>query len=453
MKEIEYKGIWWLAGNEENYISGILKFNSDEGAHLELIGQLSGYDNLEADIILGKTPNGTNITLFRCFEINKTFSSNGFPTTIVFANVVFEGVHFNSEKDIKFNEISCHYSNLDEWAWMNAMDINMLPGGELEIKYKLPEKLSVDVSEEYTIEIYPKTQTPRLSIVQKEANITQKIYVKVINKRLNSFDELMDKLYHVQHFISLGIGEPIAVMDVFGETEINKDEFNGQVLYPKVIMYFCTKEPSKAYKTILPPHMLFNLRLIKDEFDAILKRWFDKEEVLKPVFNLYFGTLYNSDMYLEQKFSNLIQAIESYHRRTRINTEIEPNEHEKRIKSILQSVDIQYKEWLENRLTYSNEPTLRTRLSDLTNECAKLINISSSKSKKSFISKVCDTRNYFTHYDFSLADKAAKDTDLFHLFYKLKVILEFNLLLEIGFNKELAYKLMSEKYRRYNVLD
>lgn len=453
MKEIEYKGIWWLPGNEENYISGILKFNSDEGAHLELIGQLAGYENLETDIIIGKTSNGTNITLYKCFEINKTFSSNGFPTTIIFANMIFEGVQFNSEEDIKFNEVSCHFSNLDEWAWMNAINIDMLPDNELEIKYKLPEKLRVDISEEYTVEIYPKAQTPRRSIVQKEANIIQKIYVKVINKKNNSFEELKGKLQHVQHFISLGIGEPIAVMEVIGETEANKEEFDGKFLYPKVTMYYCIKQPSKAYKTILPLHMLFNLRHIKDEFEVVLSKWFSKEEILKPVFNLYFGTLYNSHMYLEQKFSNLIQAIESYHRRSKINTEIDPDDHKKRINSIIESTDNKYKEWLGNRLTYSNEPSLRRRLNDLIDECNKLINISSSKEKKSFVSKVCDTRNYFTHYDVSLTYKAAKGVELLHICRKLKIILEFNLLLEIGFSSELAFKLISDKYSGYNSLD
>jgi hypothetical protein len=199
--------------------------------------------------------------------------------------------------------------------------------------------------------------------------------------------------------------------------------------------------------------MLFNLKLIKDEFNTILRKWFAKAEVLSPIFNLYFGMLYNSDMYLEQKFSNLIQAIESYHRRTRINTEIEPDEHRKRITSIIESIDTQYKEWLENRLTYSNEPHLRRRLSELIDECGKLINISSSKKKKSFISKVCDTRNYFTHDDVSLTDKSAKGIELLHICSKLKIILEFNLLKEIGFSNELAFKLISEKYKRYNFQD
>ena len=35
--------------------------------------------------------------------------------TVVFSNIIFEGVHFNTEEDICLMKL-CHYSNLDEWA-------------------------------------------------------------------------------------------------------------------------------------------------------------------------------------------------------------------------------------------------------------------------------------------------------------------------------------------------
>lgn len=452
MKNFESKGIWWLPDNEENYITGILKFNPEDGAYLELMGQLSGYDELEANIILGKTSDGKNITLYKCFEVIKTFNSSGFPTTVVFANITFEGVHFNTVDDIKFKELSCNYSNLDEWAWMNGIQIGKPTSDKLEISYKLPPKISSEIKNEYVIEVYPSAETPSYCIVQKEASIIQRIYVKVINNNLDSFEEHRDKLHHMQNFISLGVGEPVTIIDVIGETEQNKEDYDGNILYPKVTIYFCIKKSSEDYKPILPPNMLFNLKNIKDDFDIIINKWYDREEVLKPVFNLYFGTLYNSDMYLEQKFSNLIQAIESYHRRTKNNNEIEPEDHKKRLCDIIESVDDQYRGWLEGKLTYSNEPTLRKRLKELTEECSSLLKLSSSK-KKSFIGKVCDTRNYFTHYDSSLADRAANGTELLRLCNILKAIIEFNLLLEIGFENSKAQELLEEKYKRYNIFE
>lgn len=452
MEKSELKGVWWLPENNENCVSGVLKFDSDKGAYLELMGQISEYDEFEINIILGKTSDGKDITLYKCLEMSKTFSSNGFPTTKVFANITFRGVHFKTEDEIKFNEISCHYSNLDEWAWMNGININVL-SNEIEIKYKLPPKVSSDINEEYTIVVYPNTRPPSRCLIQKEATITQKVYVKVINKKLNSFHEHIKQLRHIQNFISLGIGEPSTIIDIVGKSEINKEKFNEQFFYPEIKVYIYNKQSPRERKQILPQCMLFSLKDIEDDFDDILKMWYGrKNDVLKPVIDLYFGTLYNSDMYLEQRFLSLVQAIESYHRRTKINNEIDPNEHENRVDNIINSVDSQYKEWLKHRLLYSNEPTLRKRLKEILDDCDTLLNLPSSRKKKSFICKICDTRNYFTHYDNSLVDRAARESELFEICEKLKIIIEFNLLIEIGFDKEMVYRLLKERYRNHNVL-
>lgn len=48
--------------------------------------------------------------------------------------------------------------------------------------------------------------------------------------------------------------------------------------------------------------MLFNLLDIKDDFNNMINKWYDVEIIIEPVFNLYFGTLYKKDMYLEKDF-------------------------------------------------------------------------------------------------------------------------------------------------------
>ncbi|MGR8013753.1 HEPN domain-containing protein [Bacillus sp. RM3] len=49
------------------------------------------------------------------------------------------------------------------------------------------------------------------------------------------------------------------------------------------------------------------------------------------------------------------------------------------------------------------------------------------------------TRNYYTHYNLSLANKALKDGDLLNAYYFLKNILEFYLLKELGFNEDFIH--------------
>lgn len=449
MDKIDLKGLWWLPGNEEKVV-GTLKFDSDEGANLEVVGRFFNDNKFEVDIILGRTSNGEDITLYKCFIMSSSYNNKGGSVTKIYSNIIFEGVHFNQLADINFKEISCHYSNLDEWAWMNGFDVKQNFNNQIEVKYQLPSKEIVEINEDYTVEIYPDIQVPNNNLVQKEMTISQKIYTKIINKNSESFEEHMNELRHIQNFISLGISKPVVIMELVGKTEFNREFYNEYIHYPIVKIYFKVKSLEQSQKNIVPMQMLFNLQDIKAELKDILKLWFNKKEILGSIIDLYFGTQYNSDMYLEQKFSYLVQAIEAYHRRTRKNSGIEDDKHEQRIASILSSVEGEYKEWLKERLSYSNEPILRDRLKELVSECAEILELN-SRGKTRFIYKICNTRNYFTHYDKSLEGKVAKPSELIDICYKLEKIIQYNLLLEIGFSTEKAKQLMGNLYNIDNL--
>ena len=59
-----------------------------------------------------------------------------------------------------------------------------------------------------------------------------------------------------------------------------------------------------------------------------------------------------------------------------------------------------------------------------------------------FISKVCDTRNYLTHYDVSLKEKSASAKELYYLNEDLRTILQIYFLKELGFANEGIKKML-----------
>ncbi len=69
-ERFEYQGYRWLPGADEEKVPGILKFDPDDGAILDLLGSLKGLkgviDPLEPEIILGLSPDGNPITLKDC---------------------------------------------------------------------------------------------------------------------------------------------------------------------------------------------------------------------------------------------------------------------------------------------------------------------------------------------------------------------------------------------------
>jgi hypothetical protein len=78
---------------------------------------------------------------------------------------------------------------------------------------------------------------------------------------------------------------------------------------------------------------------------------------------------------LQAKFLNMVQALEAYHRRKEDMTQLDlpEKEHSMRVESIIGTVSPQYKEWLNDKLNYSNEISLRRRLKDILHIYEKII--------------------------------------------------------------------------------
>jgi hypothetical protein len=174
-------------------------------------------------------------------------------------------------------------------------------------------------------------------------------------------------------------------------------------------------------------------------FGPTIERWIARAEVLlHPVYRLYLGTVYDPQIFLEQRLLSLVQALEAYPRRTTAATDLPEDEHEKRLEAILGAVPEGHREWLEGKLRYSNESNLRKRINDIFEEHPQtsdsVVGIS-NKDKKSFVN-VIDTRNYRTHFDENLEGRAARGEDLHRINHKLSHLMEMCLIAEIGFEED-----------------
>jgi hypothetical protein len=181
-----------------------------------------------------------------------------------------------------------------------------------------------------------------------------------------------------------------------------------------------------------PAEMLFTLADARDRFAQLVQNWFAKQQLLRPVFDLYFGAIYNRHAFLEQRFLSLTQAIETYHRRTSSATELPAEQHDRRIDEILAETPDEHRSWLSNKLMYSNELSLRKRPKDLLTRCPEVVG--KLLNEKTFVHDVLTARNYLTHYDPSLEEKAPTGLDLYPLTVQLQTLVEICLLLELGFD-------------------
>ncbi len=287
----------------------------------------------------------------------------------------------------------------------------------------------------------------------KEVNLKHTAFIKIKPSKSLHFNDYQDVCYHIQNFLSLAIGKAVFPIIIKGKSErCSTKSQNGKAIYPDIFIYYATNILFETSSKIHPFDMLFTFRDISDRFEDILKNWFEKSEILKPVYNLYFGTLYNPQMYLQHQFLSLIQAVEAYHRRKFGGKYLSDEDYEtiySKFKEIIDELNIEtsFKDALKSKLKYGNEFSLRKRLKDL---FVKYQDITQNfiKDEYNFINKVVDTRNYLTHYDKKLRN-IADGKDLYRIIQKLKTVLQICLLYELGFDKEEIKSLLLRKIREY----
>jgi hypothetical protein len=473
IEEFEHKGIWWLPIDPEEKISGTLSFTPGEGAVLDLMGSFEEMKNTnskgcitikvqsgkqcEPEIILGTSSDGKNITLHKCFETKRSYSSSGFPTSSFYANIVFIGGHFTKPEDLEFKSFFVNYPYFEEWSKIGVFSYSRDSEEKFkqyEMKYEVPEPVEAKINN-FRISFDHGFNVSGDWL--REVKLKHTTFIKIEPEDELHFEEYQNILYHLQNFLSLATMRAIYPLSIKATTEryrrvstFSKDK----VHYPHIDIFYNVIGKVDLSKKLTHDDMLFTFEDISGQFEAYLQNWFGKEELLKPVYDLFFGTLYNPSMYLEFQFLSLIQAVDSYHRRIYGGEYLSDGDymgvHNALVNAIPRSVKGGFKDSLKSKIQHGNEFSLRTRLKRLFNsdEYREILS-EFVENKDIFIGKVVDTRNYLTHYDEELKEKATIGEELSPFIQKLKILLKICLLTELGFSSE-EIKALFSRNKRYH---
>ncbi len=461
----EYNGIWRLptAPVDKPPLHGILRYTPGEGFELEVIGSFFNLSELlpnsqNPEIIQGTSSDGKNITLYHCFgssiSIGSSIGSQGVQTSKYKPSRVFIGALF--DKEPMFKDIIINYSYLDEWVNISGFDIPMPSGTEeVSIKYKMPEDITITLDENYDLTITHSREGPNWSMVQKESCIKQKTYIMIKSKNETPITKYDDILFKIRNFLSFGVGRPVYPLTISGQSDEYISFHVGKKIYDEIEIYYNTMEIPDEFEPIIPPDMFFIFEDISKSFETFIRNWFNRGEVLAPVFDLYFSNIYTQKMYSETRFLNAAQAIESYHRRkeTAKKFDIDLKEHEERMIKIICFAPIEHTAWLLAKLKHSNEVSLSQRLKEILSHHKDIaeIYVGNKGQQKDFIYKVVTTRNYLTHFDKNREAESAKGKDLSILIEKLKIIIKACLLEEMGMSSS-EIKTILEKYKTRSFL-
>jgi hypothetical protein len=436
-ENLNLKGIWFLPNNPDKGITGLLEYSPDKGAKLQLMGVFEDthHSQHEPEFINGISADGNQITLYKCYRFGRGFNSNSFETSSYDALFMFIGTFFWDKKELKFQKISFVFEDFDKWV--NAFGFKKIHSNEesreITIEYQRPDDILFNISERINCEIQFDVQYP-LSNQISNATIKQISGVSIWSSNgANTFEELFEWFQSFHRLMTLAYFTRPLISDL--KVSVKKKSNEGEEYNSTVAVYFQTETTKANYKKINSDnYFLFTYREVKENFEIILQRWFLIEGLMEPTVGGLTESFIKREQPLELRFLSLVQAIETIHRRTSDETKYNNEQHKVKINEILKSISADYKDWVQEKLRYSHEPTLKERLDELSDKIPNSVReILLKPTEAKFINQVRDNRNYYTHYDPKGKSRVLKGSELFFLSERMKIFLICLILREIGF--------------------
>lgn len=434
-------GYFWLPATPENQVPGRFFATDDGRLQLELMGVLSGgvmevNDDKELGRILGLSHTGKSITLDECQVIKRTLNIPGVSQTTFRVGLALFGVHFGQDEPLEFDRVDIYSDALNEWLEFAPIStIFALPKpSSAAVTFVPPPEKEWTLSDGTTVRLYTAWTVPS-TIQYREAKITQKTWVSFRFTKATPLDDVLEMVHRFVSFASVGINQLVSFEEITLRSKNFVKAVGEKVQEELLTLYYVPAfkaEPKLA--DIRPRYTLFQFSDVGEDFAGKFDSWLTNYQKYVAPFNLYFAVNKGRELYLDNKFLMLAQACESLHRHTSSSKAFPEEKYEELTVLLESAVPKEFKDWLEPRLKYGNEPSLRQRLKELFSEFTYIFG--DTKKTKPRIDKIVATRNYLTHYDAAGKKQSAEGGQLYKLCIVLEVLFQLHVLKLCGFTHQ-----------------
>jgi hypothetical protein len=435
----EIHGLFWLPGNETIKVSGKCLCAEDGSIELEILGTFSGkpieQDDGTIPRILGVSSKGKFLTLDDCLYRKRNFNFPGLAVAQIHVNRMYVGAHFSADEEVAFDSISFHSSALDEWIRYSPINVEVRGGDNagVSLDYSPPPSPKW-MLKDGDIEFKFAWSAPSPGQF-RDAKITQRTFIEWSFPKLKRVDEATSYIFRLSDLASFASDQTIPIHSITGFRKDLTEELGEKIKRKPIDIYMNLKRSQEVDHTRLSrPFVLFDFEAISERFAETVQTWFDSYEKFNSAFNLYFATKTPRQLYLENRYLMLAQAVETLHRKMSTDVAYGVDEYAELSAALMDGVPSKFHGWVEARLKYGNELSLRQRLKKL---FAGHEEIFGGKSKvKSLISAMVNTRNYLTHYDESLKNVATSGSEMYKLCLALELLLQIHFCQMVGFSNE-----------------
>jgi DNA-binding Xre family transcriptional regulator len=454
----EYTGVWWEPENPGEPLTGTLSVDREHRAELSLVGSFRDVKqlrNFPGHPVIHGVAGNQRITLLDSTALRYSIGSPGTVTTRYMSDLVLIGAHVPQHARLTFESVSASYEHLTPWSSQSGFtqtldhdEDQQLAG--FTLTYNRPPVYATRVE---GAEIRLVAGFEISGSKWEEYTARQAVRFNVVPEEPATLEQLRTHFFHrLQNLVAFGVGKPVALLEMHG-TLSEVHDADGDNSRVEILFHRGRRGGSGEIKEVMPWDMFFTFNDLHEDFQLYLQNWLGRSAKLEPVFNLYFGTMFNDNMYEEHRFLSLIQAAESYHRladfRNSVVTKEDFRPLRKKLRVVIDQAGLPEEEAgiLKSKMTFWNEIVLKDRLQDLLNAEAFLIS-HLIPNTETFVQKVVSTRNYLTHFTSKSKARAASGRELTDLSEQLRFLLELRLLSELGFSDDKKSKII-ERNRHY----
>ncbi len=423
-KEDVYQGLWFLPGTDIK-IQGRLTV-SDNFIDLHLTDpeyysfiKTDSLDEQHYPVIYGISNHRELISLYDCSGFSGDFSVK---------YVLYGDEHFSNIENLKFNVVSISLPLFDKWIIQKSFNKEIKKGG-FSINYIEPASLEFDLTAEIKLTVdfhcYIPNTDNKTKIILNEYSSIQLISTSENGLLLTDF---IKQIVYLQQLLSFLFREGANIDYIRVYSSLTNYKNNRQM----GIMLFGLFPFNKYAHPDLALHPLIKYDLIKEEIGSIVSNWFNFANAGQHIINLILQDYFYRGSFDENRFLNLIRVLEIYHTFKFPGTKLPPADFKKKIADIIANVPDAYKNEVKECLNFSNEFTLDMRLQALVKELNGIQLGYDYKFDEDFIKKVKWSRNYYTHYNPALKNKASTGEALMKLTELCRTLINFLILKHLG---------------------
>jgi hypothetical protein len=429
-----FRGSWYLPNKPELSVGGELTLTAGEDISLKLYGKFnSGVIPAKFDYVHGRTVEGKHITLFNVYEVQYSSNSIGASVSTFISELAFVGALFDIESDVVFSSLAFELGGLHEWLGISGFDKDWENDNVvLPIRnYKQPTSIEVSLEKgkayyfEFTSNV---TFKKNIQVVQESVfagvSVSEPIGLKELHSELGIF----------LTFIYVAMGGSASYKRIHAYSI--EWESNVEIFYKH--KYFNNSRERGRFE------FLFSYKDIKNEFETLIRDWYCQRKAHDIPLKLLFDNDGSSE-FDESRFISVVQAIETYHRRT---TNDNNDDKKKRIRDILSVLNKDDAQWLNEMV--NRGPKLADRLTSLFRPIKEEVERISEDSLENLVRNTVKSRNYYTHYNSDKSDGIVSIRNLPRFTRVLKCIMILVVLKDFKFPFEVILDITAKVYHHFS---